>query len=67
MVEFINFLGGVMYVDESKAAEYEALGYRRKPVESNNKPEEKIVEPVKVETKKTEANNTKVKVTRKKK
>lgn len=64
MIEFYNVLGGVMYVDESKAAEYDALGYKR--VESNTKPEEKIAEPVKA-TAKIEVTNTKTKVTRKKK
>lgn len=29
MVKFINKHGGVMYVDESRVAEYEAMGHTR--------------------------------------
>lgn len=65
MIEYLNVLGGTMYVDESKAEEYDALGYQRKTVESNTKPEE-IAKPIKAEAT-TEETTKKSKVTRNKK
>lgn len=66
MIEYLNVLGGTMYVDESKAKEYDALGYQRKSVESNTKPEE-IAKPIMAEANATEETTKKSKVTRNKK
>ena len=52
MVKFKNRFGGVMYVDDSRVSEYEALGYKRF---AEAKPKEEIKEeqkPTKKVTKK---------------
>ena len=51
MVKFKNRFGGVMYVDDSRVSEYEALGYKRVP-EAKPKEEIKEQKPTKKVTKK---------------
>lgn len=50
MVEFINALGGIMQVAESRVEEYEKLGYKRVPAVEPEKP--KAEKPKKSNTKK---------------
>ena len=44
MVAFKNFLGGIMYVDESRVDEYLSKGYERIAEESHTKSEEEVKE-----------------------
>lgn len=44
MVAFKNFLGGIMYVDESREEEYLSNGYIRITEEAHTKSEDKVAE-----------------------
>ena len=48
MVAFKNFLGGIMYVDESRVDEYLSNGYIRIAEEAHTKSEDKATEEITV-------------------
>lgn len=54
MVAFKNFLGGLMYVDESRVDEYLSKGYERIAEEGAHTKSEEIIEDVKVSEEVTE-------------
>ena len=54
MVAFKNFLGGLMYVDESRVDEYLSKGYERIAEEVAHTKSEEIIEDVKVPEEVTE-------------